>query len=372
MRRRDEECERRDCGDQEGVSTVGVGNRWLVSCKSADSGSARFEELERKHIGENTPGWRWCMNPECRAGRVHEPKMLEAEPKTAKKRGVFFFSKAKSPSVTEPETCECQECGTKACIACDRPFHEGESCAAYQARIKDRVEEEDRALEAIRKVTKPCPGCKRSIQKNGGCPAMLCRSRDRCGGREGADGGYRHSMQRCFLLELSRRPRPGQTVLQVLRTAGWNMSRAMCPSGREESFCLGKVIHINHAAVSSRNVSGSPRYSLTGHGASTDIPAHVRGQSHIASVLHPAKVCSLCVSCTCNDMTEVMMLWLSHWRIAWRGVQARRTICSRAPAGVKSIWTRGNTSASWMNLDLARRNNGGWLIAMGLVWLMMM
>ncbi|KAK0935065.1 hypothetical protein LTR29_013385 [Friedmanniomyces endolithicus] len=133
----------------------------------------RFEEVEPKHIGETTPGWRWCMNPECRAGRVHEPEVIKAGPKKAKKRVGFFFSKVEPPSESEPELCECQECGAKACIPCDRPWHEGESCAAYQARIKDRVEEEDRALEAIRKVTKPCPGCKRSIQKNGGCPAML-------------------------------------------------------------------------------------------------------------------------------------------------------------------------------------------------------
>ncbi|KAK1082499.1 hypothetical protein LTR48_006935 [Friedmanniomyces endolithicus] len=54
----------------------------------------RFEEVEPKHIGETTPGWRWCMNPECRAGRVHEPEVIKAGPKKAKKRVGFFFSKA--------------------------------------------------------------------------------------------------------------------------------------------------------------------------------------------------------------------------------------------------------------------------------------
>jgi len=285
---------------------VGVADLWFLSCSPADCELARFEEVEPKHIGETTPGWRWCMNPECRAGRVHEPEVIKAGPKKAKKRVGFFFSKVEPPSESEPDLCECQECGAKACIPCDRPWHEGESCAAYQARIKDRVEEEDRALEAIRKVTKPCPGCKRSIQKNGGCPAMLCRFGRWCKGRKGTDCGYRHSMQRCFLLELSWRPRPGQTVLQVLRTAGRNMSRAMVLRKRGVRL-LGNVIHTYMYSYCCVEQDFVRHFRGTGYSASIEIPAHVRGQSHIAPVLHPAKVCSLCVSCTWNQSGSMLL-----------------------------------------------------------------
>ena len=191
--------------------------------------------MERKHIGETTPGWRWCMNPECRAGRVHEPKVMEAEPKKAKKRSGFFFGKVEAEAVIDPDICECQECGAKACVPCDRPFHDGETCAAYQSRIKDRIEEEDRALQAIRKITKQCPGCKQSIQKNGGCPGMRCRSRHWCASRGVADRRCRHAMRSCFLLELSRALlRVGRT-LQVLPCP---MSRVLCPYGREAFGCL--------------------------------------------------------------------------------------------------------------------------------------
>ncbi|KAK5109117.1 hypothetical protein LTR62_007479 [Meristemomyces frigidus] len=34
---------------------------------------ARFDGMERRGIAEKNAGWRWCMNPECRAGQVHEP-----------------------------------------------------------------------------------------------------------------------------------------------------------------------------------------------------------------------------------------------------------------------------------------------------------
>lgn len=52
-----------------------------------------------------------------------------------------------SEPVIESDICECTECGAKACVPCDRPWHEGEDCAAYQARIKDRLEEENKTLE---------------------------------------------------------------------------------------------------------------------------------------------------------------------------------------------------------------------------------
>lgn len=32
----------------------------------------RFNAIERKHIADNIPGWRWCMNPSCSAGQAHK------------------------------------------------------------------------------------------------------------------------------------------------------------------------------------------------------------------------------------------------------------------------------------------------------------
>ncbi|KAK3116357.1 hypothetical protein LTR53_003383 [Teratosphaeriaceae sp. CCFEE 6253] len=137
-----------------------------------------FEELERKHIGENTPGWRWCFATGCRAGKVHEPIPAVTSLKRPRWKGRSLLKRdtVKEEPALVPDICVCHECGAKACVTCDRPWHEGENCAAYQVRIKDRVEEEDRALEEIRKITKPCPGCSRPVQKNGGCYVMSCRA----------------------------------------------------------------------------------------------------------------------------------------------------------------------------------------------------
>jgi hypothetical protein len=105
----------------------------------------RFQALEYRHTGNNTPGWIWCPDPDCGAGHVPDGK-------------IFM----------------CKDCGERSCVPCDRPYHDGETCAAYQLRIKDRVKEEDKSLEEIKKATKPCPHCGVRVQKRGGCEHMKC------------------------------------------------------------------------------------------------------------------------------------------------------------------------------------------------------
>jgi ariadne-1 len=108
---------------------------------------------------------------------------VEGESKRGKKKkkGVFsiFEDKASEDKASEVVTeeadiCTCNTCGSMTCVTCDRPWHEGETCADYQARTKDRMNEEEKALREIQKVTKACPNCKKRIQKNGGCPYMHC------------------------------------------------------------------------------------------------------------------------------------------------------------------------------------------------------
>jgi hypothetical protein len=105
----------------------------------------RFQALEYRHTGNNTPGWIWCPDPDCGAGHVPDGK-------------IFTYD----------------DCGERSCVPCDRPYHDGETCAAYQARVKDRMKE-DKSLQEIRKATKPCPHCGVSIQKKGGCEHMQCQ-----------------------------------------------------------------------------------------------------------------------------------------------------------------------------------------------------
>ncbi|KAK4561442.1 hypothetical protein LTR86_004760 [Recurvomyces mirabilis] len=175
----------------------------------------RFVEMERRGIAEKVPGWRWCMNPKCRAGQVHEP--LRRNPDLAKSKASdmktdeqgeddmaivspeawnkvrkankevntidleamdeerFVNAKSgkrklrsqkttpnKSPKKLlfeiDPDTiCTCNTCNASACVSCDRPHHEGETCAQYQRRKKRQTETEEKASETL--IGKECTQC---------------------------------------------------------------------------------------------------------------------------------------------------------------------------------------------------------------------
>jgi len=158
---------------------------------------SRYDELERRWIADTTPGWRWCLNPSCRAGQVYEPPsspptkqqaLHETDQKPAAPRRSWvsdIFGNRYSASLTfaqpsptatpsAPDILTCNDCGARACGPCDRPWHEGETCEQYQARVKDRMEEEEASLKELLKHSKKCPQCERPIQKNGGCKHMHC------------------------------------------------------------------------------------------------------------------------------------------------------------------------------------------------------
>lgn len=82
------------------------------------------------------------------------------------------------PAPPGPDVFTCNKCGGKACVPCDRPWHENETCESYKERTntKARIEEEDASLAAIQKETKKCPSCSKNILKNGGCKHMFCKS----------------------------------------------------------------------------------------------------------------------------------------------------------------------------------------------------
>ncbi|KXT04200.1 hypothetical protein AC578_109 [Pseudocercospora eumusae] len=132
---------------------------------------AKFDEAHRHFIGEATPGWRWCLAPGCNAGQVHEKQAVAA---TSQKRKTTGKKNAKEPEKNQPDICTCQKCGAQACVSCDRPYHNGEDCQAYQRRTKGRMDEEEKSLKEVSRISKNCPGCGKRIQKDGGCPIMYC------------------------------------------------------------------------------------------------------------------------------------------------------------------------------------------------------
>lgn len=131
----------------------------------------RFNELERRGIADSTPGWRWCLAPRCNAGQVHQPSLH------TKLKLAGNGKKHKRTRATDNDTiCTCTECGAKACVPCDRPFHEDETCVQFQQRIKKAEHDEIASLKTIAEECKKCPFCTRNIERRGGCDQMTCKS----------------------------------------------------------------------------------------------------------------------------------------------------------------------------------------------------
>jgi hypothetical protein len=141
---------------------------------ATDANYQRFDELECKGIAEKIPGWRWCLRPKCKAGQVHQPLV---KPKSAKTdaqvdtRTKIPRTVKKSRIFDDDKVCTCKEGGARACVECDRPYHEDQTCEAYQQRMKD---DEDATLKVIAAECKQCPSCNKNIQKAGGCDHMVC------------------------------------------------------------------------------------------------------------------------------------------------------------------------------------------------------
>ncbi|EMC91631.1 hypothetical protein BAUCODRAFT_299438 [Baudoinia panamericana UAMH 10762] len=113
----------------------------------------KYLEAEIRGTMAAEESFRWCLNPECKSGQAHFD-------------GDIFT---------------CASCGHKACVGCNAPWHEGETCEAYQDRINEgerkrrQVVEEQDSAKAVERVAKLCPACGRKLEKNGGCDHMTCQ-----------------------------------------------------------------------------------------------------------------------------------------------------------------------------------------------------
>lgn len=69
----------------------------------------------------------------------------------------------------------CSMCKVRYCLVCEVPFHEGQTCAQYQARVlQQRTTDEQKSLDLVHEGSRPCPGCGANIHKFDGCDQMTC------------------------------------------------------------------------------------------------------------------------------------------------------------------------------------------------------
>jgi hypothetical protein len=105
------------------------------------------------------PLFRWCVRRECGSGQLHVPW----------------------PDNLDADRMRCASCLLPQCATHAVPWHWGETCAHYDARIRSRraALEIEEALSArvLQKISKLCPNkqCGYRLQKIGGCDHVRCK-----------------------------------------------------------------------------------------------------------------------------------------------------------------------------------------------------
>lgn len=117
---------------------------------SADEDMIRYERFATRDALAEMPDFKWCINPQCDAGQIHD-----------------------DGGGTE-QILTCQVCQFKRCIACDRPWHQDETCEQYTQRLAAQPGEVDASEAWVANNSRKCPGCQSPIQKNDGCDHMTC------------------------------------------------------------------------------------------------------------------------------------------------------------------------------------------------------
>jgi len=110
----------------------------------------RYDTLLLRKELQSMADFRWCKNPQCGSGQIHE--------------GGF-----------DRPIMKCQGCSQLSCFRHDLPWHYNQTCEEVDILLARNVD--DLASRAyVQSNTKPCPKCREPIEKNGGCDHMTCRA----------------------------------------------------------------------------------------------------------------------------------------------------------------------------------------------------
>ncbi|KAF8246324.1 hypothetical protein K440DRAFT_586113 [Wilcoxina mikolae CBS 423.85] len=114
---------------------------------------ARWNDIQTHRYLSNDPAFLYCLRPGCKSGQYHEP--------------------------TE-DPVECSDCHFSMCLLHRVEWHEGQTCAQYDAtQGSNAVGEDVDITEEIRRRLdiKDCPRCASHIERRGGCSHMTCKCR---------------------------------------------------------------------------------------------------------------------------------------------------------------------------------------------------
>ncbi|KAH8834497.1 hypothetical protein DL96DRAFT_1580767 [Flagelloscypha sp. PMI_526] len=102
----------------------------------------------RQRLAED-PNFVWCLNVKCDHGQTH-------------------------PLAHTSPIVQCSWCFKKSCFTHQLPWHEGLTCAQFDAVRTDAADQEE-AKRLIDSTTQTCTKCKQKIERSAGCDYMTCR-----------------------------------------------------------------------------------------------------------------------------------------------------------------------------------------------------
>lgn len=120
----------------------------------------RFMEKVRSIARDMNPSWRQCLNTDCNSGELHVSPAPESELQTDVFHCVW-------------------SCQSKACVKCDRPWHEGQSCEGFNESIASQREQEVADREYVERLkrdgeVKECPNCACNVTREIPAEVMRC------------------------------------------------------------------------------------------------------------------------------------------------------------------------------------------------------
>jgi hypothetical protein len=110
----------------------------------------RFDTFWELQPIRNEPSFRWCANPKCDWGQIHDNGQAELK-------------------------INCEKCSSLACFTHQRPWHEGKTCKKFNERPDAEQKQQLAASEkAIKQTSARCSKCSQPITKVTGCRSVTC------------------------------------------------------------------------------------------------------------------------------------------------------------------------------------------------------
>ena len=121
-----------------------------MRCCASRETFERYDYLVTHDALNGIDEFRFCLSPTCSSGQMHRHD-------------------------SDCPEFDCQACGARHCVRHNVPWHEGMTCAQYDARHPERRRDENASEREVSTSSARCPGCGRVCYLYTGCNHITCK-----------------------------------------------------------------------------------------------------------------------------------------------------------------------------------------------------